>query len=110
MKFRRERLLSAASDPGLMATDLAEALVKKGVPFRHAHHKVGSLVKWCAANGKALDKASLAEMRISMPEADEAMLKLFRPESAVEKREVFGGTGYKQVASQIDFWKKRLAL
>ncbi len=110
LKFRRDRMFSASTDPGLMATDLAEALVKKGVPFRHAHHKVGSLVKWCAANGKALDKASLEEMRISIPEADESMLKLFSPESAVGKREVFGGTGCKQVASQVEFWIARLKL
>ena len=108
MRFRKERLHSAASDPGLMATDLAEALVKKGVPFRHAHHKVGSLVKWCAVNGKALDKVSLAEMRISIAEADEDMLKLFSPESAVEKRDIPGGTGYRQVASQVEFWAARL--
>ena len=110
MKFRTERLHSAASDPGLMATDLAEALVKKGVPFRHAHHKVGSLVKWCAVNGKPLDKVSLAEMQISMPEADESFLKLFSPESAIEKRDIKGATGYKQVESQVEFWIKSLKL
>jgi argininosuccinate lyase len=110
MKFRRERLLDAASDPGLMATDLAEALVRKGVPFRHAHHKVGALVKWCASNGKPLDKLSLSEMKVSVPEADDAMLQLFRPEAAVEKREMLGGTGYKQVHGQIDFWKGKLSL
>jgi argininosuccinate lyase len=108
MKFRVQRLREAASDPGLMATDLAEALVKKGVPFRHAHHKVGALVRWCADNGKALNKVSLKEMKISIPEADKAMLELFEPEAAVEKREIPGATGYKQVASQVKFWTGRL--
>jgi len=108
MKFRQDRMLAAASDPGLMATDLAEALVRKGVPFRHAHCKVGALVKWCAANGKELDKLSLAEMRVSIPEADKPMLSLFKPESAIAGRELFGGTGFKQAASQASFWLKRL--
>ncbi len=109
MKVRPDRMLAAAADPGLMATDLAEALVKKGVPFRHAHHKVGALVKWCAANGRALDKLSLQEMKISIPEADKAMLNLFDPKSAVEGRELFGGTGFKQAASQVLFWKRKLS-
>ena len=46
MKVFPERMKKAASEPGLMATDLAEALVRKGVPFRHAHHKVGELVRY----------------------------------------------------------------
>ena len=108
MKTRPDRMLEAASDPGLMATDLAEALVKKGVPFRHAHHKVGALVKYCAENGKKMDRLSLEEMRKVIPEADESMLQLFSPVSAVTLRKSYGGTGYEQVASQIDFWTGKL--
>ncbi len=108
MKTRPERMLEAASDPGLMATDLAEALVRKGVPFRHAHHKVGALVKYCAENGKKMDKLSLEEMKTVIPEADEAMRKLFSPVSAVTLRKSYGGTGYEQVASQIAFWTEKL--
>lgn len=103
-----ERMRRAASDPGLMATDLAEELVRKGVPFRHAHHKVGSLVRFAAEHNKALNEVTLEEMRSVFPEADEDMLNVFSPESAVEKRDVFGATGYKQVETQLDFWKKHL--
>ena len=108
MKTRPDRMLEAASDPGLMATDLAEALVRKGVPFRHAHHKVGALVKYCAENGKKMDKLSLEEMKTVIPEADESMPALFSPFSAVTLRKSYGGTGYEQVASQIEFWTKKL--
>ena len=104
-----EKMRQAASDPGLMATDLAEELVRKGVPFRHAHHKVGSLVRFAAEHGKKLNEVTLEEMKSVFPEADEDMLKLFSPERAVEKRDVFGATGYKQVEQQLDYWKKRLA-
>ena len=45
MRFKAENMLEAASDPALMATDLAERLVELGMPFRNAHHRVGSLVK-----------------------------------------------------------------
>ncbi len=108
MKTRPERMLQAASDPGLMATDLAEALVRKGVPFRHAHHKVGALVKYCAENGKEMNKLSLEEMKTVIPEADESMPALFSPVSAVTLRKSYGGTGYEQVASQIRYWTEKL--
>ena len=104
-----DRMLQAASDPGLMATDLAEELVRKGVPFRHAHHKVGSLVRFAAEHGKKLNEVTLDEMKSVFPEADEEMLKLFSPERAVEKRDVFGATGYRQVEQQLEFWNRHLA-
>ena len=109
MKVFPERMAQAASDPGLMATDLAEELVRKGVPFRHAHHKVGALVRFAAEHNKALNEVTLEEMKSVFPEADEAMLHVFSAENAVAGREIFGGTGFQQVASQIEFWKKELA-
>ena len=110
MKLNEKAMLDAASDPGLIATDVAEALVRKGVPFRHAHHKVGALVRYAQDAGKALDQVTLEEMKSVFPEADESMLALFSPERSVAARDVFGGTGYDQVASQIAFWKKQLEL
>ena len=103
-----ERMRQAASDPGLMATDLAEELVRKGVPFRHAHHKVGSLVRFAAEHGKKLDEITLEEMKSVFPEADAEMLKVFSPERAVEKRDVYGATGYEQVERQLEYWTKEL--
>ena len=110
MKLNEKAMLDAASDPGLIATDVAEALVRKGVPFRHAHHKVGALVRYAQDAGKALDQVTLEEMKSVFPEADESMLALFSPERSVAARDVFGGTGYDQVASQIAYWKKQLEL
>ena len=106
MTIYPERMLQAANDPGLMATDLAEELVREGVPFRHAHHKVGALVRYAQENNKALNEITLEEMRSVFPEATEAMTALFKPEMAVEKRDVFGATGYKQVEKQLAFWKE----
>ena len=104
MKLNTERMLVAASEPGLMATDLAEALVRKGVPFRHAHHKVGALVRYAQDKGKALDKVTLAEMKKVFPEADADMKKLFSATHAVAGREVPGGTGFNEVRRQLDKW------
>jgi argininosuccinate lyase len=108
MRIRPEVMRSAASDPALMATDLAEKLVELNVPFRNAHHRVGALVKWCNENGKALNEVSLEEMQISIPEATEEFLEMFSPEASVGKREIPGGTGFNAVRSQINFWKDKL--
>ncbi len=110
MAIRRDRMREAASDPALMATDLAEKLVELGVPFRDAHHRVGAFVKYCREHGKALDAVPLEEMRQTIPEATEEFLSLFVPENSVAKRDITGGTGYKQVRRQLDFWRHELAL
>ena len=60
-------MLAAASDPALMATDIAEKLVELGVPFRSAHHRVGAFVKYCREHGKALNEVTLDEMRETIP-------------------------------------------
>ena len=110
MKVNPDAMKKAASEPGLMATDLAEALVRKGVPFRHAHHKVGALVRYAQDAKKALNEVTLEEMLSVFPEADESMLQLFDPVHAVEARDIYGGTGFKQVESQVVFWQKNLGL
>jgi argininosuccinate lyase len=108
MKVDESRMLSAASDPSLMATDLAEALVKDGMPFRNAHHRVGALVKWCSENGKNLDELSLDDMRQAIPEAKEEYLSLFVPEKSVAAREMTGATGPCEVRGRLEEWRKRL--
>ena len=59
---------------------------------------------------KKLDEASLGEMQKSIPEATPEFLALFDPRASVAKRDLTGGTGFKQVAKQLDFWKKQLGL
>lgn len=108
MAPKAENMARAASDPALMATDLAEALVKIGVPFRDAHHRVGSLVKFCREKNKALNEVSLEEMRGSIPEATPEFLKMFDPVSSVAKRNIIGATGFEPVAKQIKFWQEKL--
>ncbi len=108
MSVRAERMAEMASDPALMATDLAEKLVELGVPFRTAHHRVGSFVKYCKERGRALDEVTLAEMRETIPEATPEFLTLFAPEASVGKREITGGTGYNAVASELARWHRIL--
>ena len=108
MTIRKERMAAAASDPALMATDIAEKLVELGVPFRDAHRRVGSFVKYCKEAGKALDEVTLDEMRRTIPEATPEFLTLFDPVESVRKRRLVGGTGFEPVAKQLEFWQKEL--
>ena len=108
LKPRRERMAEAAADPSLEATDLAEWLVKQGLPFREAHRQVGAFVGYCTAAGMTLAEASLAQMRESIPLATEETLKLFDAKASADARLLKGGTAGVRVREQIDFWLKNL--
>jgi argininosuccinate lyase len=105
---KQDICLAASSDPALLATDLAEYLVGKGVPFRKAHHTVGELVALAEREGKQLNQLSLAQLHA----ADEAFtsdaLRLFELQGALERRKLPGAPGTAQVRKQISRWKKHL--
>jgi argininosuccinate lyase len=102
------RMAAAAADPALMATDLAEQLVRLGVPFRDAHRQVGRFVAYCRDRGIGLDEADLAAMRTCIPQATEDCLTLFDARRSVMARDSYGGTAPRRVAEQLDFWRARL--
>ncbi len=108
LKPRPERMAAAASDPALMATDLAEWLVRHGTPFREAHHQVGRFVGFCAEHGLALNEATLEQMQQSIPTATAECLELFDAQRSVEARNLLGGTAPAQVARQLTYWRVRL--
>ncbi|MDQ0288427.1 argininosuccinate lyase [Oligosphaera ethanolica] len=108
LRPRAQRMREAASDPSLMATDLAEWLVKQGVPFRDAHHQVGHFVGFCQQRGIALNQASLDDMRQFLPLATDECLALFDCARSIAGRNLTGGTAPAQVATQIAFWKEQL--
>ena len=91
-----------------LATDVAEYLVMKGVPFREAHQQVGKLVGWCIENNLAFDELTLSQWREHIPEADEDLLKILSPRESVRRRNVFGATGFEQVKRQINDARKIL--
>ncbi len=110
LTVKKENMLKSASEPALMATDLAEWLVKQGMPFRTAHHRVGSLVKYSETKGIPMNQLSLKQMQETVPEATEECLDMFSPQSAVNARAVYGGTAPSEVRRQIEFWKNRLGI
>ncbi len=102
MRVNRERM-TGALDSGLLATELADYLVKKGLPFREAHHLVGQAVRL-----GPLDRVPLAALQAISPaiEADVAQLWDFR--AAIDRRNVAGGTGTESVRAQLTAARKLL--
>jgi argininosuccinate lyase len=102
------RMESAADDPNLLATDLAEYLVKKGMPFREAHEAVGKLVARSDAAKRALDDISLLEMQEISPLFEDDVLKVFDVRASLAKRTAVGAPSPENVSSQIARWKSLL--
>jgi len=90
--FREERLGEAALGGFTLATDVADYLVEKGVPFRKAHEVVGAIVRWCLAQKKQLEQLSMEEWRQFSSVFDRDLLPRLTLESAVDRRRSYGGT------------------
>ncbi|MBQ7216160.1 MAG: argininosuccinate lyase, partial [Synergistaceae bacterium] len=82
-----------------LATDIAEFLVVKGVPFREAHAVVGRLVGWCIENGLAFSDLTAKQWREHG--IDESVREILSVQQSVKRRDVYGGTGFAQVEKQI---------
>ncbi len=100
---------AAASDPLLLATDLADYLVRKGMPFRQAHHVVGSVVAFAEKWGKPLNQLTVAEFQSLDPAFGPDVPALFELQAALDRRQTTGAPGSSEVTRQIRLWKKRLA-
>ena len=108
LKINREPMEAAASDPNLLATDLAEYLVKKGVPFRKAHEIVGKLVADAIAKGAKLNAVSAAELKKSSPLIDVDVAEVFDVRRSLAARRGVGAPSPGNVATQIKRWRDQL--
>jgi len=86
----------------LLATELADFLVEKGLPFREAHGVVGGIVRHCLKTGKSLDKLTLAELRRFSARFDRDVTRRLTPEAAIERRCAPGGTARENVERRLD--------
>jgi argininosuccinate lyase len=99
----------AAIDASMLATDLADYLVRKGVPFREAHGISGKAVRAAAEKGVGLDQLSLEEWQAIGPfETD--VKEVFDPMKSVEARNAIGGTSPQSVEKQIEKAKDLLGV
>ncbi|MBA2576584.1 MAG: argininosuccinate lyase [Euzebyaceae bacterium] len=107
--FDRDRLAATAAGGFALATDVAEALVRAGVPFRTAHERVGALVSDCERAGVELAAAAPDVLRAALPELDAGALPgLLDPQSAVARRAATLGPDPARVQAQLDRLRRRL--
>ncbi len=102
MKPKRERMREQARKGFSLATDVADYLAKKGVPFREAHRIVGELVAYCLDRGKGLEDLSLEEFKQFSDKFEEDVLDLMSVEGSINSRIVIGGTAREQVEREIE--------
>ena len=99
--LNEEAANSAATTGYLNATDLADHLVKKGVPFRTAHDSVGKAVLHAIDQGKELHELSVGELKAFYPDIDESVAASLTLDSAVNAKVAFGGTSRDNVAAAL---------
>jgi argininosuccinate lyase len=100
--FKRERLAAASADELLAATDVADLLVRRGLPFRQAHGVVAGLVRVAIATGRTLSDLSEDELRAASPLLDgESFYRLLREHAWLESKISRGGTALNSVRVQI---------
>ena len=109
MRIKPENMLKQAKLGHLAATDVADYLAKKGLPFRRAHEVVGHLVLLCEQRGCNLDDLSFDDFKAASPLFEEDIVKALDLSSIVAARTTEGGTGQAVVAQQMEKAKAALA-
>jgi argininosuccinate lyase len=101
ISFDRERLAAAAADELIAATDVADLLVRRGVPFRQSHGIVAGLVRDTLAAGKSLSELSREELAAHSPELDDKFYALLSQRAWLESKVSEGGTALPRVREQL---------
>lgn len=96
-------------DSSVTALDLAEVLVQRGVPFREAHHAVGSLLSTLVAEGRTLSTATPADLKAADPRFEAEDVGLTAPAESVRRRGSTGGAGFESVREQLRAFRSLLA-
>ncbi|MBR3975609.1 MAG: argininosuccinate lyase [Clostridia bacterium] len=109
MKAIEENMYKAAQNGFINATDLADYLVKQGLPFRSAYKTVGQIVAYCIENKKVLEAMSLQEYKNFDSNFENDLYEAISLETCVEKRISLGGTSKVSVEKQIDYITEFLA-
>ena len=106
MAVKKENMLAAAKGGFINATDLADWLAKRGVPFRTAYKLTGEIVAWCIENGKDLESMTLEEYRGFSEIFDESLYEDISVAACVGKRVSQGGASPVNIAAQIEYLKR----
>ena len=100
-RFRRERLADAASDEMIAATDVADLLVRRGVPFRQSHGIVAGLVRDAVESGRSLSELSVEDLARHSEVLDDEFYAVLSQRSWLESKVSEGGTALNRVREQL---------
>ena len=101
VRFNKERMAMMAAEGFTLATDLADYLVRKGVPFRKAHYVVGQIVQHCLRTGTTLQQCSLDELRSFHKAFDQDVFPFLEMDSVIDQRKSLGGTASSRVQEAL---------
>lgn len=108
MTVKRENMYKAVSQDYSNATDLADYLAGKGIPFREAHEIIGRIVLYAIQHDKYLLDLSLGEYRNFSGAFEEDIFEVLQPKNVVAARNSYGGTGFSQVETQLNLAIEKL--
>lgn len=108
--FNREKMYASASTGFSLATEIADFLVRLGIPFAQAHEAAGNCVQLCESTGRELGELSDAEFASIHKDLTSEVRKVLTVEGALSSRTTFGGTSPKNVANQIDHLQSRITV
>jgi argininosuccinate lyase len=109
MTVNADTMLDQAHKGFTAATDVADYLAKKGMPFREAHEVVGKLVLYCEKHNKGLEDLTADEFRSASPLFEDDIAQDLDPEGIARARTTYGGTGHDAVRAQLKEAKAALA-
>ncbi|CCQ10245.1 Argininosuccinate lyase [Pseudoalteromonas luteoviolacea B = ATCC 29581] len=108
LSVRSARTLAAAKGGHANATELADYLVAKGIPFRQGHHIVGQLVQLAISKGKNLEELPLSEFKAVCDVIDDDVYPVLEIDACIAARKALGGTSLPQVQQAIAAWKLKI--
>ncbi|MGK7916269.1 MAG: argininosuccinate lyase [Prochloraceae cyanobacterium] len=109
IEFRTQRLAEAVTEDFSNATDVADYLAARGIPFREAYNLVGKVVKTCLSGGKLLKDLTLEEWQQLHPAFEADIYQAIAPKQVVAARNSYGGTGFEQVSKAIEQAKELMS-
>jgi len=108
VKFHHDRFERELDGDPLLATELADYLVRRGIPFRTAHGVAGEIVRYCDESGRPLSALSLKDFRRFAREFDGDMLTLLKARSSIAAKRSAGSTSPKEVRAALRRWERML--
>ncbi|MDD5687736.1 MAG: argininosuccinate lyase [Elusimicrobia bacterium] len=101
MKVNQGKMLTACKNGFILATDISNYLVLKGIPFRSAHGIVAKVVEYCIKNKKSFDELSISEWSKFSSKFDSSVFKVLDYKKAIEKKKSYGCTSFESVKNQL---------